>query len=283
MFEDFAEHYKTVILPARVRRPQDKALVENAVRLVYQRIYAPLRNRTFFSLEELNEAIWNLLEKHNNTQFQRLKVSRRGLFEKIEKPALKDLPKERYAIKNCRELTVQFNYHIELREDRHYYSVPWQLRGKRVRVIYDDRNVAIYYDNIRIAQHKRDRAPNKYTTLHTHMPADHRNYAEWSSERFIRWARSIGGNVAEMIKVVLRSRKHPEQAFKTCMGILNLVKEHGPDRLEKACEKALNFGFYSYRRIKNILDRGLEEDLFSEQKEHSISLHENVRGSKYYR
>ena len=282
MFNDFADHYGTVILPARVRRPQDKALVENAVKIVYQRIYAPLRNRTFFSLEELNEAIWVLLEQHNNTQFQRLKISRRGLFEKIEKQALKALPKERYAIKQCRELTVQFNYHVELREDRHYYSVPWQFKGKRVRVIYDDRIVAIYYDNIRIAQHKRDRAPNKYTTLHTHMPADHRNYAEWSPERFIRWARSIGGNVAEMIKVVLKSRKHPEQAFKTCMGILNLVKEHGPDRLEKACEKALNFGFYSYRRIKNILDRGLEEDLFSEQKEHSIPLHENVRGSKYY-
>jgi len=282
MFNDFADHYGTVILPARVRRPQDKALVENAVKIVYQRIYAPLRNRTFFSLEELNEAIWVLLEQHNNTQFQRLKISRRGLFEKIEKQALKALPKERYAIKQCRELTVQFNYHVELREDRHYYSVPWQFKGKRVRVIYDDRIVAIYYDNIRIAQHKRDRVPNKYTTLHTHMPADHRNYAEWSPERFIRWARSIGGNVAEIIKVVLKSRKHPEQAFKTCMGILNLVKEHGPDRLEKACEKALNFGFYSYRRIKNILDRGLEEDLFSEQKEHSISLHENVRGSKYY-
>jgi len=282
MFDDFADHYGTVILPARVRRPQDKALVENAVKIVYQRIYAPLRNRTFFSLEELNEAIWVLLEQHNNTQFQRLKISRRGLFEKIEKQALKALPKERYVIKQCRELTVQFNYHVELREDRHYYSVPWQFKGKRVRVIYDDRIVAIYYDNIRIAQHKRDRAPNKYTTLHTHMPADHRNYAEWSPERFIRWARSIGGNVAEMIEVVLKSRKHPEQAFKTCMGILNLVKEHGPDRLEKACEKALNFGFYSYRRIKNILDRGLEEDLFSEQKEHSIPLHENVRGSKYY-
>jgi len=282
MFEDFADHYNTVVLPARVRRPQDKALVENAVRLVYQRIYAPLRNRTIFSIEELNEAIWDLIERHNNIQFQRLKISRRGLFEKIEKAALKPLPKEKYAIKQCRELTVQFNYHVELREDRHYYSVPWQLKGKRVRVIYDNRNVAIYYDNIRIAQHKRDRVPNKYTTLHTHMSADHRNYAEWSPERFIRWARSIGGNVAEMIKVVLKSRKHPEQAFKTCMGILNLVKEHGPDRLEKACEKALNFGFYSYRRIKNILDRGLEEDLFSEQKEHSISLHENVRGSKYY-
>jgi len=283
MFEDFADHYKTVVLPARVRRPQDKALVENAVRLIYQRVYAPLRNRTFFSIEELNEAIWDQLERHNNKQFQRLKISRRGLFEEIEKAALKPLPKEKYALKQCRELTVQFNYHVELREDRHYYSVPWQLKGKRVRVIYDERNVAIYYDNIRIAQHRRDHTPNEYTTLHTHMPANHRYYSEWTSDRFIRWARSIGDNVKEVIKVVLKSRKHPEQAFKTCMGILNLVKKYGPDRLDMACEKALDFGFYSYQRIKNILDRGLEKDIFTEPKEHYISSHENLRGSEYYK
>jgi len=283
MFEDFADHYQTVVLPARVRRPQDKALVENAVRLVYQRIYAPLRNRDFLSLEELNEAIWDLLTQHNNAQFQRLKISRKGLFEKIEKAALKPLPKDRYAIKQCKELTVQFNYHIELRDDRHYYSVPWQFKGRRVRVIYDDRIVAIYYDNIRIAQHKRDRAPSKYTTLHTHMPPNHRYYAEWSPERFIRWAKSIGDNVEEIIKLVIRSRKHPEQAFKTCMGILNLVKEHDPDRLDMACEKALDFGFYSCKRIKNILDRGLEKDLLTEPKEHCITSHENLRGSGYYK
>jgi transposase len=282
MFDDFAGHYQTVILPARVRRPQDKALVENAVNLVYQRIYAPLRNRTFYSLEELNEAIWDLLRQHNNTPFQRLKISRRELFDKIEKPVLKPLPKERYAIKQCRELTVQFNYHVELREDRHYYSVPWQLKGKRVRVTYDDRDVAIYYDNIRMVQYKRDRSPNGYTTLHTHMPPHHRFYARWSPERFLRWAQSIGDDVAEMIQVVLKSRKHPEQAFKTCMGILNLVKEHGPDRLNKACARALGFGFHSYKRIKNILDRGLEEEPLTESRELPVSSHENIRGSQYY-
>jgi len=282
MFDDFAGHYQTVILPARVRRPQDKALVENAVNLVYQRIYAPLRNRIFYSLEELNEAIWDLLEQHNNTPFQRLKTSRREIFDNIEKQVLKPLPKERYAIKQCKELTVQFNYHVELREDRHYYSVPWQLKGKRVRVVYDDRNVAIYYDNVRIIQYKRDRSPNGYTTLHIHMPPHHRFYAQWSPERFIRWAQSIGDDVAEMIQVVLKSREHPEQAFKICMGILNLVKEHGPDRLNKACARALGFGFYSYKRIKNILDRGLEEEALTESRELPVSSHENIRGSQYY-
>lgn len=283
MFEDFTDHYQTVVLPARVGRPQDKALVENAVRLVYQRIYAPLRDRTFFSLEELNEAIRDLLEKHNNLPFQRLKISRRGLFEKIEQAELKPLPQERYTIKKCRELTVQFNYHIELREDRHYYSVPWQLKGKRVRVTYDERNVAIYYDNMRIVQHRRNYTPNAYTTLHTHMPPHHRYYAEWTPDRFIRWARSIGDNVEGVIKIVLKSRKHPEQAFKSCMGILNLVKEHGADRLDKACEKALDIGFYSRKRIKNILDRGLEKNLFSEPKGSQISSHENLRGKEYYK
>jgi len=282
MFDDFAEHYQTIVLPTRVYRPQDKALVENAVNLIYQRIYAPLRNRTFYSLEELNEAIHDLLEQHNHTPFQRLNVSRRELFEKIEQSALKPLPTEQYALKQCRELKVQFNYHIELREDRHYYSVPWQFKGKQVRVIYDDRNVSIYYDNVRIIQHKRDRCPNGYTTLHTHMPPQHQYYKQWSPERFLSWGQAIGDDVAEMIQAVLKNRKHPEQAFKTCMGILNLVKEHGPDKLNKACRRALGFGLYSFKRIKNILDSGLEEEKLSESMEMPVISHENVRGSQYY-
>jgi transposase len=170
-----------------------------------------------------------------------------------------------------------------LREDYHYYSVPWQLKGKRVRVIYDERNVAIYYDNVRIVQHRRDYTPNDYTTLHTHMPPEHRHHATWDSDRFIRWAKSIGNNTEDVIKNVLKSRKHPEQAFKSCMGILNLVKKYGSKRLDKACERALHFGFHSYRRIKNILDRGMEEDTLTEQKELFITSHKNLRGSGYYK
>jgi len=282
LFDDFAEHYGTVILPARVRRPQDKSLVENAVKLVYQRIYAPLRNRTFYSLAELNKAIGDLLEVHNNTPFQRLPFSRKELFERVEAQTLRSLPRERYAIKHCKELTAQFNYHVELREDVHYYSVPWQLRGKRVRVMYDDRNVAIYYDNVRIVQHKRDRTPGGYTTLPDHMPPSHQFYAKWSPERFIAWGQSIGDDAAEMIRIVLDRRKHPEQAFKSCMGILHLAKEHGPDRLNKACGRALAFGFYSYQRIKNILDRGLEDEQREDVATLPVSSHENIRGSGYY-
>ncbi|RKY02934.1 MAG: IS21 family transposase [Spirochaetes bacterium] len=286
-FDDFAEHYGTVIIPTRVREARDKALVENAVRLVYQRIYAPLRNRVFYSLEELNEAIWELLEEHNNKNFQRLKFSRRELFEQIEKSALKPLPKERYPMKNTKWLTVGINYHVELRDDRHYYSVPYYLRKKggetKVKMIYDERIVAIYYDNVRIAQYKRDRRPNEYTTLPEHMPPEHRFYAEWSPQRFCSWAKSIGGETLQVIEKVLQSRKHPEQAFKVCLGILNLAKKYGAQRLNKACGKANRFGTYSYKRIESMLKLGVEEEgQQGLEFVSSIPAHENIRGSHYY-
>jgi transposase len=287
-YDDFAEYYKTVIIPARVREARDKALVENAVGLVYQRIYAPLRNRSFYSLEELNAAIWSLLEEHNNTPFQRLDISRREIFEEIEKRALKPLPVERYPSKTIKVLTVQINYHVELREDRHYYSVPYYLRKRgqktKVKVMYDDRIVAIYYDNIRVAQHKRDRRPNEYSTLPEHRPPEHRWVAEWSSERFLRWAGAIGADVALVVGKVLESRKYPEQAFKVCMGILNLVKRYDSERLNKACRRAHSYGIYSYKRIENMLKQGLEEETQSEFEwgKPQIPVHENIRGSEYY-
>lgn len=286
-FDDFAEHYQTVILPTRVREARDKALVENAVRLVYQRIYAPLRNRVFFSLEELNEAVWELLGEHNTTPFQRLNMSRRELFEEVEKKALRALPAERYSHKKVKILTVQINYHVELREDRHYYSVPYYLRRRgqktKVKVIYDERTVAIYYDNIRVAQHKRDRTPGGYTTLPEHMPPNHRYVAEWSAERFQKWAESVGEDVSLVVGKVLESRKYPEQAFRVCMGILNLPKQYGTERVNRACRRAHDFGVYSYRQIKNILDRGLEtEPISPEWEEMQIPTHENIRGSHYY-
>jgi len=287
-YDDFAEYYKTVIIPARVREARDKALVENAVGLVYQRIYAPLRNTSFYSLEELNKAIWGLLEEHNNTHFQRLDTSRRGLFEEVEKRALKPLPTERYPSKTIKVVTVQINYHVELREDRHYYSVPYYLRkrGKKtkVKMMYDERIVAIYYDHFRIAQHKRDRRPNEYSTIPEHRSPEHRYVAEWSSERFLRWAGTMGSDVAWVIGNVLESRKYPEQAFKVCMGILSLGKRYDPERLNKACRRAHSFGIYSYTRIENMLKNGLEEEMQSEfeWEKPQIPLHKNIRGSEYY-
>jgi len=283
-FDDFAEYYDTVIIPARVRKARDKALVENAVQLVYQRIYAPLRNRTFYSLEELNEAIWERLEEHNNKAFQRLEISRREFFERTERSALKPLPPERYPIKETKWVTVQFNYHVELREDLHYYSVPYFLYKKepktKVKMVFDERIVAIYYDNIRIAQHVRDRSPNGYTTNAEHMTAEHRIYAEWSPRRILKWAKAIGAEVALVIEKVLDSRKHPEQAFKVCLGILSLSQKYGPQRLQKACKQADRFGTYSYKRIESMLKLALEEEQHPELE--LIPAHENIRGSEYY-
>ena len=283
-FDAFAEHYGVVIMPARVRQPRDKALVENAVRLTYQRIYAPLRDRTFHSLDEPGAAIRPLLEQHNARRFQRLPYSRRELFEQIEQPALAPLPAHHFPLQQTREVTVQFNYHVELREDRHYYSVPWRLRTRdprtTVKLLYDERTVSIYYDNLRIVEYQRDRRPGGYTTLPHHMPPQHRWYAEWSAERFLRWARALGANVEAVIEQVLSDAKYPPQGFRSCLGILNLEKSYGAVRLDRACRRALSYDLCSYRRIQNMLKLGLEEE--QEQQPLSFPSHDNVRGSRYY-
>ena len=265
----------------------NKALVENAVRLVYQRISSRLRGKVFFSLQEVNAAIRELLERHNNRPLSRLKISRRQLFEQIERKQLKPLAAERFALKSIAFATVQCNYHVELREDRHYYSVPYYLRTRepttQVKIVYDDRVVAIYWDNMRVSQHLRDRTPNGYTTLVEHMPPAHRWYAEWSPERFLGWARAVGPQTEAMIGKVLEARTYAPQAYKSCLGILNLVKPHGAMRLEKACGKALRLGTYSYRRIKNILALRLEEESQPQLEfQARLPVHENLRGSQYY-
>jgi len=286
VFEDFARHYGFVIMPARVRHPRDKALVEGAVRLVYQRISSVLRGKTFFSLAELNAAIRALVDEHNNRPFSRLPYSRRQLFEKVERQALRPLPAERFPMKSTVEATVQLNYHVELREDRHYYSVPYRLRRSepptRVKLVYDERVVAIYWDNVRIAQHQRDRRPNGYTTLPQHMPPQHRWYAEWSPERFLGWARAIGPDTEELIGKVLSAATYPPQAYRSCLGILNLRKRHGEQRLNKACRKALAVGTLSYTRVKNILSLKVEEDSQPRLDLGPVPAHENLRGSTYF-
>jgi transposase len=286
VFDDFARHYGVVIMPARVRRPKDKALVEGAVRLVYQRISSRLRGKVFFSLAQVNEAIRELLEQHNSRPFSRLPYSRRELFQEVERSALRGLPSERFMLKSSAEATVQVNYHAELRADRHYYSVPSHLRRRdpptRVKLVYDDRVVAIYWDNVRVAQHRRDRTPNGYTTLAEHMPANHRWYAEWSTERFLSWARTIGAETEQLIDKVLSAAAYPPQAFRSCLGILNLSRNHGSVRLNAACRKALSVGTQSYRRIKNILDLGVEQESHPVLDLGPLPQHENVRGSQYY-
>jgi hypothetical protein len=282
-YKDLAQHYGTVILPTRPGKPKDKSLVENAVSLVYQRIFAPLRNTTFFSLQELNEAIWKELERHNDAFFQRRDISRRKLFEQIEKDELQPLPVERYELKHYQIAKVEFNYHVYLKEDKHYYSAPYQYTGKRIKIIYTTRNVEIYKDNIRIALHRRNRRNYGYTTIKKHMPPEHQFVNGWSPDRFIRWAATMGGSVKEFIRLMLDSREHPEQAFKACMGILKLGNKYDEKALQFVCKKAIEINSISYRFIANSLKNNtykMEED---DANNLILPFHKNIRGKENYK
>jgi transposase len=286
VFEEFARHYHLAVFPARVRKPQDKALVENAVGLVYQRVYCPLRGKSFRTLAEVNAAICELVDAHNNRPMQRLGISRRELFERTERQALRTLPVDRFAMKDIQMATVGVNYHVELREDRHYYSVPHYIRTREpkteVKLVYDERVVAIYHDNLRVAQHARDRTPNGYSTLEEHMPESHRHQGEWSAERLIAWATQIAPEVHEVIGKTIESRTYAPQAFRACLGILSLHRRYGTLRLTLACRRALSYGSHSYTRIRNILAQGLEQENQPDLEPALVPVHENLRGATYY-
>ena len=279
-YADFARHYQTAILPARPNRPRDKALVEGAVRIVYAWIFAALRDRTFFTLEDLNQAIKEQLELYNSKPMQRLKISRKQLFDDIDKALLQPLSPQRYHLRRFKRLKAQFNYHVYLSEDKHYYSVPYRLRGQRLLVVYDHSLVEIFHKNRRIAFHKRDQTPNGYTTHKEHMPSHHQAMSDWNPQRLINWAGKLGQYVEAVVMHNLKQRRHPEQAYKTCLGILNLAKTFDKERLDKACRRAMAFQHYSYKGIKNILQNGTEEhqlDCFEPLPEH-----QNIRGNRYY-
>lgn len=282
-YDDLARHYNTVILPTRPGKPKDKALVENAVRIVYQRIFAKLRNQTFFSLVELNEAIWEELEVVNNAPFQRRDISRRQLFNEIEKTELKPLPKQRYEIRKYQLSKVEFHHHIYLREDKHYYSVPYQNTGHKVKTLYTERIVEIFKDNVRIAIHKRNRTPYGYTTISEHMPKNNEFVSDWDTSRFVKWASQIGGSVKIFIQRLLDSKEHPQQAFKSCLGVLNLSKKYKNQDLEIVCQRALEYNSISMKFIKNSLTNNIHKTATEEQEERDLPFHENIRGKEQYK
>jgi len=281
-FADFSLHYDTVVLPARPHHPKDKALVENAVRLTYQRIFAPMRDEIFSNLNELNARIRELLDKHNDTPMQKLKLSRRQLFMDVEKSSLKPLPAERYETRKFATATVQMNYHLYFKEDSHYYSVPFRLRGQQIRIIYTESTVEIFHDNRRVALHPRDRKPNSYTTNKEHMPSHHRFVAEWNPERIVSWAQEKGEHVGALCLQIMKRSQHAEQGFKSAIGVISLTKKYGSSRVNAACRRALRFSLYSYRGVKNILENGLDSVPLEEPLFATLPNHENVRGKEYY-
>lgn len=283
-YQEWAEHYGVAVLPARVRRPKDKAKVEVAVQVVERWVLAALRNRTFTNLTELNEAIDELMDRLNRRGFRKMPGSREQLFREHERPCLRQLPSEAYEVGIwIRERKVAFDYHVQV-EERHY-SVPYELAGKKVAVRLSTRTVEIFHDGLRVASHPRRYDSGGPLTVAEHMPSHHRAYADWSPERLLQWAGEIGEPVREFCKELMGRRNHPEQGFRACLGILRLAKEHGNDALVAACRKGFRLRSFSYRTIQSILKHNLQNQPEREQpgSERPVQAHENLRGSGYYR
>lgn len=281
-FEEFAEHYGFTILPARAYRPRDKSLAEGMVKIGYNRIYTKIYNQTFYSLQELNEAIKKALEEHNNTLLTGRDYSRRQQYEEVEREAMSALPGTIYEFKKTHYSTVAKNGHAYLSEDKHSYSVPYTFIGKKVKFLYTRETVEIFYNYERIAIHNRSKSAHHYTTDNDHLASSHRFVAEWNPDRFRKWARSIHQDVELFISKIFLAKKYPEQAYKSCLGVLGLAKKVGNDRLIKACQRALSYGIYNYSIIEQILKGGLDKHNEPDVEPPQMPSHDNIRGEQYY-
>lgn len=279
-YHDLAQHYGVAIIPARVRKPKDKAKAEVAVQVVERWILARLRNMTFFSLASLNQAIRELLQELDARPMRHLGRSRRELFEALDQPALKPLPERPYEFALWKKAKVNIDYHVEF--ERHYYSVPYALGRQTVYVRATESTLEIFYQGQRIASHLRSTLPGRLSTQTEHMPPAHQHYQEWSPDRFTRWAQTIGPHTTQLIQAVLGSRKHPQQAYRSCLGILHLTQRYGEERLEAACRRALPASIFSYKGLKNILAAKLDQAEPDESSSVIPSSHENIRGQNYY-
>ena len=280
-FADFAEHYGTVVLPARAYKPKDKSLVEGVVKIIYSRIYSQVQSYTYHSLHELNDAIRIALEAHNNGPFKGRNYSRWQQFEDLERSSLHPLPLYRYECKQQALVTVMKNAHICLSADRHYYSVPYRFIGKRVKLLYTSSQVEVFCKYERIAVHQRQFRKYHYTTLNEHLASAHRYLSEWTADKFIGEASAIHEDVALYITQVIEHKQHPEQAYKSCSGILSLQRKVGTERLINACRRAHSYGVYNYPIIVQILDKRLDR-LSEDDAMPAMPQHHNIRGGQYY-
>jgi transposase len=280
-YHELALHYGTAVLPTRVRKPRDKAKVEAGVLVVERWILARLRKHTFFSFVELNDEIRRLLDILNDRPFQKLDGTRRSLFESLERPALRPLPGTPYEFARWKKARVNIDYHIEV--ERHYYSVPHQLVREQVDVRLTSTAVEVLHGGRRVAAHRRSHRKGGFTTDPGHRPKAHQRYLEWTPSRIIRWAASIGPRTAELVERILESKPHPEQGYRSCLGLLRLGQTYSAARLEAASERALRIGGISYRSVKSILQNGLDRAPLVEQTTLRLPQnHTHVRGGAYY-
>jgi transposase len=285
-YGECAQHYGAAILPARPYRAKDKAAVEMSVLVVQRWILARLRNRQFFSLHELNAAIAELLVDLNRRPFKKLPGCRAEAFESIDRPAMKPLPPTRYEYAEWVKAKVGIDYHAEA--DEHYYSIPHALVGQHVRLRVTDSTVECFFKGKRIASHVRSRLKGKHTTLPEHMPSAHRKHMKWTPGRLLNWGQKIGPGTRAVVQWQLENRPHPEQGYRACLGLLNLAKTYGEERLDAACRRALAIGSPTRKRIIAILKANLDQhpDLFPATDTAAATAsrtHANVRGADYFR
>jgi len=279
-YADLAMHYDTAVVPARPHKPKDKAKVEGAVLLVERWILARLRNRQFFSLDDVNTAIRPLLDRLNDKVSRHLGASRRQLFEQLDKPALKPLPVAPYVYAEWKKCRAGLDYHIAI--DKHYYSVPHQLLKKELWARTTARTVEVFHVGQRVASHVRTSGNGQHSTQRDHMPAHHKFREDWTPQRLLAWAARVGPNVAIFAEAVMRDRKHPEQGYRTCLGVIRLADRFGRDRLDAACNRALEINARSYSSVHSILKNGLDSKPRTRATEEPAITHPNIRGADYF-
>ncbi len=281
-YRELAKHYGFAVIPARVRRPRDKAKVEGAVLIAERWILARIRNLTFYTLDELNQTIAELLVELNRRPFQKLPGCRESVFVENERALLKPLRPDRYEMATWKPARVHLDYHIQV--EGHYYSVPYTLLKAEVEVRLAAEVVEVFHNNRRVASHRRSFRKGGATTANEHMPANHRQVADWTPERIRGWAAKTGPNAEAMVLALMDCREHPEQAIRSSLGVLSLGKKFGGERLEAACSRALATKAIAYKSVKNILEAGLDRvSVESEPRPISVGHHENVRGAEYYK
>lgn len=283
LLEEVANHYKTVILPARPARPRDKSLVETAVRETYRNVFAPIRNQTFFSLAEINQAFRRQLEIWSDRPFQGRTETRRQRFDLVERGALQGLPEAPFVIKKKRSPTVRNNSHIQLHEDKHYYSVPFTYIKEKVLVIYSPLLVDIYFKGSLIASHQRDRTPHQYTTVREHLPSHHQHWMDRGPNWYRLRAGRISEEVAQLIEQILNSRMYPEQAFRSCDGVLGLHRKVGSEELTEAARIALKLDCCTYSFLNRLIQNGMASRALSPPPAPAeLPDHDNIRGKEYF-
>jgi transposase len=279
-YEEMACHYGTTVLPARPKSPRDKSKVEGGVLIAQRWVLAKIRNQTFFSLDALNERIAELIGELNDRRMRVYGASRRELFERFDKPALRPLPEARFVTSEWKTARINIDYHVEY--DHHFYSVPCTLLRQSVDVRATAMTVELYLRGERIASHARSTRRGHHTTTTTHMPKSHQAHAEWSPSRILAWAATVGPETAKLAEAILASRPHPEQGYRSCLGILRLSKKYGSERLEVACGRAMAVGARSYRHVESMLKLGLDRLAPEGAAGASSPAHENIRGRSYY-